>query len=227
VKTKTQARRAEKPKSSGFEAPKAVVEAEKDTKTPPETAENMNLRPENTPEDGRVAISWYADQEGKPDISRMRPAMRERLKGLIADPEVVKALGVEAAPVPQAEAVKVFDPAYCSSLYGAVGFIEALFAQKFLELNPEMAKQIFTYSPAEIEKLSDPTSKVLNKYAADWMIRFKDEIALGMLFFSITAGKIMAARMLTMKPTQAATAPNGKEKGPASAPSTIEETRAA
>jgi hypothetical protein len=204
MKTKTTARATDTPKTALHNDPKRDNFAANASKNPALHDKNTALRGEggsenavnNTSEQGeRVVIAYFQDDAGKPDISRMRPIIRERLKALVTDSSVIKQLGIEKRDAAAPE-IQVFDPTWCGTLYDAVGSIEALFAQKMYELSPETAKQIFTYSAAEKEKLAGPTTKVMNKYAAQWMIQFKDEIALAMLLFSLTAAKVMAAKMM-------------------------------
>lgn len=230
--TKHNPKRSEKLKNGVLDPQSGGSLASKATKNMPLTPENPPATPQNTPANSkndvsvapeeRSGINWSVNPAtGKPDFSRMRPVIKERLKGLMSDPDTLRALGMDKAPeVSSGKApapVQVFDPSWCGSLYSAVGFLESVFAQKFFQLDPETAKKIFTYTPEEIEKLTGPTSTVLNKYAADWMITFKDEIALGMLFFSITAGKLIAAKMLSQMQIHAVPSapahprPNGKE----------------
>ena len=83
-----------------------------------------------------------------------------------------------------------------SGLYDMLGSIEAAVAQRWGHISPHIAKQVFTYTPAEKEALSGPTIRVLNKYVADWMIRFQDEIALGTLLISLTIAKVNAATIM-------------------------------
>lgn len=208
MKTKTSGRTAENASKGALGLKGDVFSTEKTGKTPTLDPKKTTFEAKNVPENaserannetsqaGRVVIAYFEDEKGRPDLSRMRPVIKERLRAFVTDPQVIKSLGIEKnAVVP--EPIQVFDPAWTGTLYDAVGFIESIFAQKFWDLSAEDAKRIFTFSTMEKEKLAAPTARVMNKYAAQWMILFKDEIALAMLLFSLTAAKMMAAKMIS------------------------------
>lgn len=138
-------------------------------------------------------ISIPLTKDGQIEWDSMRGTTREKLKGIIASPETAKVIG-SAAPV--AAAIEVFDPMWCGSIFDAVGKIEVFTAVKLYKFSPEVAEAAFTYTQLEKEKLAGPTAKVINKYAPIWMEQFKDEIALAMLFVTITAMKFQMASML-------------------------------
>jgi hypothetical protein len=61
----------------------------------------------------------------------------------------------------------------------------------------DIAEKSFTFTETEKARLAAPTARVINKYAATWMVQFKDEIALAMLFVTMTAVKLQMATALT------------------------------
>jgi hypothetical protein len=158
----------------------------------------------------RLAIPF--DINGKVMWDTMRASTKEEVRkvveGMLRDRELAASFGIDK-PL-----VEVFPPEWCGALYDALGSLEVALAPKLFGVAPEIAAQIFPFTPTEKEKLSGPTSKVINKYAADWMIRFKEEIALLMLLASITYAKVMAAKMAQaiMSKQAQAPKPNGAEK---------------
>jgi hypothetical protein len=149
-----------------------------------------NLPIETSEEVSRMSIA--VDKDGNILWDRMRQATREQLKKMLGSRDTAKALGVEqTAPV-----VEVFDPNWTGALYDSIGKMEAFFAGKLYGIPADIADRAFTYSPAEKQTLAQPTAKVINKYAATWMVQFKDEIALAFLFVTMTAVKLQAATML-------------------------------
>jgi|SRR5579859_1963651 len=154
-------------------------------------------------------FSFPLTPEGKIDFSSMRDKSREKMKSLLSDPEVAQILGGSASPAAE---VQMFHPAIVSGLYDMVGVMEATMLPMFFpKVPPEIFKQVFTYTPQEKELLIPPTTRVLNKYAASWMIKYQDEIALGTLLVSMTVAKVNAAVMLS-KMQQAAPAPAAPAK---------------
>lgn len=135
------------------------------------------------PLNDKGGISW----------ENMRSSTREEtekfVRAMLTDRELAARMGIDK-PL-----VEVFPAEWTAALYDALGAIESALAPKMFGISPEVAQQIFSFTPIEKEKLAKPTSAVINKHAADWMIRFKEEIALFMLLASIHYVKIMAAKM--------------------------------
>lgn len=152
--------------------------------------------PATDPARQRFQLSFDLNADGSPDLSAMRGSTKEKVQAFFSDPKMAQAFGVKA-PV-QAE-VQVFHPAMVAGLYSMLGSIEALAVSRMTKIPVPICKQAFTYTPQEIEALTPPTVRVLNKYAADWMIKYQDEIALVTLLSSITISKyniaVMAAKM--------------------------------
>jgi hypothetical protein len=158
----------------------------------------------------RLAIPF--DSNGKVMWDTMRASTKEEVRkvveGMLRDRELAASFGIDK-PL-----VEVFPPEWTGALYDALGAVETALAPKLFGIDSKIAAQIFPFTLAEKEKLAGPTSKVINKYAVDWMIRFKEEIALLMLLASITYAKVMAAKMaqqLMTAATQSVPKPNGKD----------------
>jgi hypothetical protein len=192
-----------------------IPEPEPQTVSEAQQSMPQETRPERVEATDRASlkrISIPIDERGKINWDSMRASTREEtrkfVQSMITDRELATSLGIDK-PL-----IEVFPAEWTGALYDSLGQIEVALTPKILGIAPEIAQGIFVYSPAEKEKLAGPTSKVINKYAADWLIRFKEEIALLMLLGSITYAKVMAAKMaqqiLIMK-TQGAPKANGKE----------------
>jgi len=146
------------------------------------------LEPEAPKGSERKTVSWYVDSAGVIQWDRVRDATKDQLRDLFKSPTTLEKLGLN--PEEPAAPVEFFDPEWCDELYDTLGKIEAFGAVRFWKVNPEIASKVFTYTEKEKDKLRGPTSRVVNKYVAEWMIRFKDEIALALLLFAMTANKI-------------------------------------
>lgn len=157
--------------------------------------------PENSPEtQERVVVSWFVDDKGAIQWDRMRPKMKDAIRDFVTNAEVQRQFGASGeAPA----SVEMFDPKWTGTLYDVIGKVESFFAAKMYKISPEICEQAFTYTPAEKDKLAEPTAKVINKYAPIWLVQFKDEIALAFLFVTITAVKLQMAVALQQLKTQA------------------------
>jgi hypothetical protein len=147
-----------------------------------EPAETSNTTP------SRIAIPLRND--GSIDLDSMRESTKEKLRAAIGATPGMGSGGSAPAQV------AVFPPQMVFALYGAMGAAESLVAQRVGKVPREIADRVFTYSPQEMELLVPPTSRVLQKYAAEWMIKYQDEIALAVLLTSVTMAKVNACIML-------------------------------
>lgn len=170
----------------------------------------------------RRTIAWYVNPDGSIQWDRMRSATKDELRKLLDNEQVLAELGAKPkdAPAP----VEVFDPEWTGALYDSLGKIEQVAAIKIWKIDADIAGKVFSYTEAEKDKLRGPTTKVLNKYAAAWMIRFKDEIALFMLLATMTAHKI--AMLNGVLQIQAQMEKNrAAAQAPAAAPVPVAETK--
>lgn len=173
------------------------------TRTQPAT-ETFTVGPDpvSTPEEvsnghkkDRLQFAFDLDEKGIPDFSSMREGTRKKVREIFNNPEFANAVGAKPASAPQPQ---IFHPIMIGGMYDVIGAIEATIIPKiFKECSPIVAKQVFTYTAEEKAALEGPTIRVLNKYVAEWMIRFQDEIALAMILTSLTITKVNAAIMLS------------------------------
>lgn len=135
---------------------------------------------------------------GKPELlAGMRDKTKEQLRTVLSDPKILAELGIKEV---QKGTVEVISAQVCGQIYDVLGTVEAFLCERFYNAPHDVAVKCFTYTEGEKAVLAPPTAAVINKYATDWMIRFKEEIALFMLFTAITSVKIASVKMLTAKP---------------------------
>lgn len=152
----------------------------------------------------RKSFAFYVDKKGEIAWDKMREKTKGELREFLKRPDVGKALQIE----PPKEVVEVMSVEWCASLYDGVGKIEAALASKWKGIPKEIAEQAFAYSEFEKSQLGPPTARVINKYATDWMVKFKDEISLAFLLTTITLAKIqMCNALLAAHNPSAAPAP--------------------
>lgn len=142
------------------------------------------------PTDNRSRIAIPIKEDGTIDIGAMREATKTKLREALNLTPDFRQAQPTAAP-------QVFHPAMVSGLYDMMGSIESALAQRFFKIPEPVAKQVFAYSPQEKEALTGPTVRVLNKYAADWMIKYQDEITLASLLVTLTVQKVNAALIVS------------------------------
>lgn len=156
-----------------------------------ESAKEVPANPSITAPDEKVnRMSFPLDSNGKPDWDKMHGKTKEKLKALLGDSSANSTSGV---PQP---VIEVFDASWTGAIFDTIGKLESFAAAKIYGFPPDIADKAFTYTAAEKEKLAVPTAKVINKYAPLWLEQYKDEIALAMLFVTITAMKFQMASML-------------------------------
>lgn len=128
-------------------------------------------------------------EDGSIDLDSMRDSTQAKLKEALGKTPAFKQ---EKAPTPDV-VVEVFHPEMVKGLYSLLGSIESMMAQKYGKISPDVARKVFAYTDPEIAALKGPTVRIMNKYAADWMIKYQDEITLFSLLGSMTVAKVNAA----------------------------------
>jgi hypothetical protein len=158
-----------------------------------ETAAHIGSESESKKPD-RIQLSFDLKPDGSPDFSSMREKTKERMRDVFSNPLLGEQLGIRTLPPPS----DVFHPSMISGMYDMLGTIEqSLFPMFFPKVSEHIWKRVFTYTPEEKAALVPPTTRVINKYASEWMIRWQDEIMLATLLVTITTAKVNAAVMLS------------------------------
>lgn len=136
-------------------------------------------------------ISIPLKEDGSIDLERMRDKTKGKLKAALQSTPGLN----ESAPTATVEQVYIFPPQAIHAMYAATGMLEAVLAVRFFKVPEPLAKATFAYTAQELAVLTPPTERVLTKYASEWMLKYKDEIALATLLTSITISKINAVMM--------------------------------
>jgi hypothetical protein len=162
----------------------------------PENGENRSDLGASEPEiaPSRKTIGWSLTPEGRIDFDRMREKTKQELRDLIDDPEVRKAVGAKNSEGNQqtAQPVEFFDPAWCKPLFDTFAQVETMVIAPRLKLPADIVFKQLRFNKEELDALTPVTCRVINKYAMEWMIRFKDEIGLAMLLTTISIAHIRA-----------------------------------
>lgn len=162
---------------------------------------------ESTKPKERFQLSFDLNDDGTPDLSSMRGRTKERVQEFFSNRKMAEAFGVKEPVTPE---VQIFHPSMVAGLYSLLGSVETMIIIRGTKIPEEIAKQVFPYKPIEVEALSPLTAKVLNKYAADWMIKYQDELALLSMLAGMTVTKFNVA--YAMMKMQAATPPPAKSQ---------------
>lgn len=137
-------------------------------------------------------MSVQLTPEGRIAWDRIRPATREQLARVLADPAVSQQLGGVAVPVTaSAPAAGTIQPEFCGVIYDALSQVTVALAQRngYTPAQAELAR----VTADEKAALAAPTAAVLNKYIGP-VGKYQEEAALLMLLASVTAGKVTALR---------------------------------
>lgn len=157
----------------------------------PATTEETTIREETASVKPKLSVPLRED--GSFDLDSMRASTIDKLKQAIAGtPGVSATVNSGASGV-----VMEFPPMVIYTLYGGIGAVEAMIASFGFKVPRTIADSVFTYTPDELNALVPPTSRVLSKYASDWMIKYQDEIALAGLLTTITLKKVQMCIMLS------------------------------
>lgn len=218
-------------KNDDPEPKKGPVSAESNEKDGAKTSPASATPPASNENEGRasrVAVSWYVNDKGVIEFDRMRPKMKEALKNLITDPEVIKNLGISQQQAKDAvEVVDFITPEACGFIYDTLAKVEKWIAVK-KGVSPEIAATIFSYTKDDKEKLCPLTARVLNKYATEWMRKYREEIQLAFMFLTITAVKVAMLKMtLQAQELSKTKAPAPARTNGAETPAPVAETSAA
>jgi hypothetical protein len=131
--------------------------------------------------------------DGKPDLEGMRPAARERLKNLVADPEFQAKYNLQ----PGGEEGLVIDPQVASSMLDTLGSLQAGIVATKYGIPYNQAAKIAAYTDPEKAMLIPPTQRVLGKRAPDFVKKYGDELILAITLANIARVKFSFAAKLS------------------------------
>ena len=154
-------------------------------------------------------ISLAIDDSGKFALDVMQPKVKDKLKKALADPDLFARLELEkpAGPVPSAAPAAAADPedakltaALVSVIYDALGRAAeaAALARGF---TAEQARELLA-TEAEIQTLTAPTAKIIDKYLPGGFGKYSDELMLA--FAIVNVARVKSARMPAAAPPAAA-----------------------
>lgn len=118
---------------------------------------------------------------------RLRPDTREKLRRVLADPDVAKQLGTPAAATDNA----VGDPLIIGVLYDAVSSIMVSIARA--SGYPVDRAAVLRFNAEEKQLLAAPTAAVLAKYSG-FLGAYQEEAALAMLLTALIGAKVTLLR---------------------------------
>lgn len=188
-------------------APKPVTEQPAATKAATAPAEPATRVSADAPDVTRKSIAFYELPDGSIDPSRLQERTRAQLKKLLSDRTLAGKLGMTGPAVP---APSVVSPELVNGFYTVLGGMESLIGQKLFKVPAELANRAFTLTDEQKKSLTPLTVKVANKYAWTWLQNYGDEIALAMVFVSITVSQIALLKSLQ---AQGLSSTNGKTAG--------------
>jgi hypothetical protein len=131
--------------------------------------------------------------DGKPDLDGMRPAARERLKNLVADPEFQAKYNLQ----PGAEEGVIVDPQFVSSALDSLAALQTQIIAVKYEIPYNQAAKIAAYTDPEKQMLIPPAQRVLGKRAPDFIKKYGDELILAITLANIARVKFSFAAKLS------------------------------
>ena len=144
------------------------------------------------------------------DLNRMNRDARKQLLDLTAREDVQKQLGIGPKPA-------MFDPEQCQRLYDAVGRVYATVGKYLLKMPKQATDELF-YTDGEKKSLGEPTAKMLDSYAPEWMAKHQALAMWAAVFVSISQEKWIRAMQVaeyvkrggTMEPASADVIPDAQ-----------------
>lgn len=167
------------------------------TKLPPDPAEAAVEKTAETPGPGdningkAARFSVNTTPEGRVAWGSAHDRTREKLRLIIADPDLPRELGITRPAVAQGKAADTIPPEMCGVIYDALSVLLKGIAQRSGYTDDQAA--VLTFSAEEKAALGPPTVAVLNKYNAAFG-KYQEELTLGVVFGSIVAGKLAVLR---------------------------------
>jgi hypothetical protein len=130
-------------------------------------------------------------EDGTPDIASCKAETLAQLRALLVDPKVREQLGIAGIPADQ-----LFSEQDISTLLDILGGIEGQIFVFLGKLDQDIAVKYAQFQPHEKQMIIPPMRNVLGKHAASlgWFLSYRDEIALTLLFVSLTRAKYAGAK---------------------------------
>lgn len=165
-----------------------------------ENTEREERRTSSEVRPDRIQLSFDVNEDGTVDYSSMREKTKNKMRQVFSDPALADFLSVNrvsSGGTGNSE-VTIFQPGVVSGFYDMLGALESeVMPMFFPKVQRDIWKKVFTYTPEEKAALVPPTSRVLEKYAGPWLIKWQDEIALAGILITMTVTKVNMAITLS------------------------------
>lgn len=189
------------PDSRGpFRAILAGAMAKTDRKDPkkPTTTARVPEPTQTAPEKESLVDSRFAlplDKDGKLLLETMRPASRDKLKELLSDPTLGKALGLapDVDPTNAGPSLSI-PPMLLLPLVNVLSLAEMMVVARVTKAPREIVERVAGFSREEAQQIAPALGAVLSKYGTGLLTKYGDEIALAAMLSMMTMGKIAAVR---------------------------------
>jgi hypothetical protein len=142
--------------------------------------------------DSRFALPL--DKDGNVLISTMRDESREKLRKILTDPAVAKALGVSGDETTTAGPVLAFPPMLLFPLVNVLSMAEMLVVARVTKAPRELVERVAGFTREEAQQLAPALGAVLSKYGSGLLTKYGDEIALAAMLSMMTMSKIAAVQ---------------------------------
>lgn len=155
-------------------------------------------------------LSVQLDDNGRIAWDRMRPATREQLAKVLADPQVSQLTG---QPAPAAAAPGIESTMLAGVIYNAASSLMVALARRSGYTAEQAA--VLSFTNPEVEQLAPLTAKVLDKWLPAG--KYQDEMMLALALVATVGGKVS---LLRKSAAVVQLVPQRQEEAETAAPST-------
>lgn len=173
-----------------------MAKAPKDPKKPAQPAARPS-EPTQTPEKESQVDSRFAlplDKDGKLLLDTMRPASRDKLKELLSDPALGKALGMTPDETGAAGPSISIPTMLLFPLVNVLSLAEMMLVARVTHAPRELVERVAGFSREEAQQIAPALGAVLSKYGTGLLTKYGDEIALAAMLSMMTMSKIGLVR---------------------------------
>lgn len=141
---------------------------------------------------GKPRLVITLTEEGEPDLAQCKAEMIAKLRAMMVDPKVREQLGI-AGLNPDT----VISEEDIGQLLDLVGAVEGGIFGWLGKIDADIAHRWAAWTPEQKAMIAPPAKRVIAKHAAAlmWFLQWRDEVALAMLFITITRAKFQMAKV--------------------------------
>ena len=188
---KTKSKSNAKPKSETFTVgPKEPV-------LEPQSESPNEAKPE------RMQVAFDVNPDGSLDTSSMRDRTKEKLRKVLADPNVAAALGITTSPAGLNPNLLFSEPMVNSLYTGLESLEQSVFPMFIKNVPAELIREYIRFTEQHRAILVPPTGRILQKHCSEWFLKWQDELFVGTMLLTITIAQcnalIAAAKELKQK----------------------------